>query len=57
MEPKIGEKYRYKEILEVSSLEEEPDGRVKVWFKKGTWQYAHELPFFLEKINELPKEE
>ena len=57
MEIKIGEKYRYKDILKVSELEEQPDGRVKAWFTKGTWQYTHDIPFFLEKIIELPKEE
>ena len=50
--PEIGKKYKHKEILEVSFLEEQQDGRTKVYFKKGTWVYANDIEYLLEELPE-----
>lgn len=50
--PVVGKKYKHKEILEVSFLEEQRDGRTKVYFKKGTWVYANDIEYLLEELPE-----
>ena len=54
--PKVGQKYRHKEILEVSSFEQSEE-RTKVYFTKGTWMYTHEMTFIFEELPEEPTNE